>query len=131
MEIKKKEFTYRGKTIDQLKELEVREFANFLKSRQRRTILRQFQKIDKFINKSKEKIAKNKKIKTHQRDLIIMPKMVGMKIQIYNGRSFIPIEVVGEMLGHRFGEFAPTRAKIKHGKSGIGATKSTKGKSKK
>ena len=57
--------------------------------------------------------------------------MVGMKIQIYNGKSFIPIEVVGEMLGHRFGEFAPTRAKIKHGKSGIGATKSTKGKSKK
>jgi len=130
-EIKKKEFTYRGKTIDTLKELDVREFAKFLKSRQRRAVLRQFQKIDKFITKSKEKIAKNKKIKTHQRDLIIVPKMIGMKIQIHNGKGFVPIDVIGEMLGHRFGEFAPTRAKIKHGKSGIGATKSTKGKAKK
>src|SRR3989338_2949594 len=96
-EIKKKEFTYRGKTIDTLKELDVREFAKFLKSRQRRAVLRQFQKIDKFITKSKEKIAKNKKIKTHQRDLIIVPKMIGMKIQIHNGKGFVPIDVIGEM----------------------------------
>jgi len=131
MEIKKKEFTYRGKTIEELKSMVTREFAKLLKSRKRRTILRNFQEIEKFVNKSKEKISKNKPVKTHYRDLIVVPKMIGMKIQIHNGKSFIPFEATGETLGHSFGEFAPTRARIKHGKSGIGATKGTKHKAKK
>ena len=130
-ETRKKEFTFRGKTIDELKKLDVREFVNFLGSRERRTVLRQFQEIEKFINRSREKERKNKKIKTHQRDLIIVPQMVGMKLNIYNGHTFVPIEVIGEMLGHRFGEFSPTRNKVKHGSAGIGATKGTKSKSKK
>ena len=57
--------------------------------------------------------------------------MIGMKIQIYNGRNFVPVEIFGEMLGHKFGEFAPTRVRIVHSKSGVGATKGTKHKSKK
>ena len=130
-EYTKKQFTYRGKTIDQLKKFDVREFAKYLSSRQRRTVLRQFQKIEKFISRSKEKIRRNKRVKTHQRDLVIVPEMIGMKIQIYNGKTFIPTEVVEEMLGHKFGEFAPTRTRVKHGKSGVGATKATKGKAKK
>lgn len=130
-EIRKKEFTYKGKTIEELKVLDVREFAKYLKSRQRRSVLRQFQEIEKFINRAKEKIAKKKPIKTHQRALIITPEMVGMKIQIYNGHNFIPIEIIGEMLGHRFGEFALTRARIKHGSAGIGATKGSRAQAKK
>ena len=131
MELRKKEFTYKGKTMDELKKLDVREFAKYLKSRQRRTVLRQFQEIEKFINRSKEKMAKKKQIKTHQRYLIITPEMIGMKIQIYNGHSFVPVEVIGEMLGHKFGEFSLTRARIKHGKAGIGATKGSKALAKK
>ena len=131
MEIQKKQFTYKGKTIEELKNLNVREFAKDIKSRQRRTILRQFQEIEKFVSRAQEKIKKNKKVKTHKRDLIIVPKMVGMKLQIYNGNKFIPIEVTGEMLGHKFGEFAPTRGKIKHSKAGVGATKGTRAKAKK
>ena len=130
-EIKRKEFTYKGKTIEELKTLNVREFAKFLKSKQRRTVLRNFQKIEKFINRSKEKIRKDKKIKTHQRDLVVVPEIVGMKVQIHNGNRFVPVEITSEMLGHKFGEFAPTRAKIKHGKAGVGATKGTKYKAKK
>ena len=57
--------------------------------------------------------------------------MVGMKIQIHNGNNFVPVEIVGEMLGHKLGEFAPTRGKVKHGKSGVGATKGSMAKSKK
>jgi ribosomal protein S19 len=57
--------------------------------------------------------------------------MVGMKIQIYNGQKFNLVEITEEMLGHKFGEFSLTRAKIKHSKTGIGATKSSKAKSKK
>ena len=131
MELRKKEFTYKGKTIEELKTLDVREFAKFLRSRQRRTVLRQFQEIEKFISRSKEKAKKDKKIKTHQRDLVVVPEMIGMRIQVYNGNTFVPVEIVGEMLGHKFGEFAPTRARVKHGKTGVGATKGTKHKSKK
>ncbi len=131
MEIKKKQFTYRGKTIEELKALDVREFAKYLTSRSRRTVLRQFQEVEDFINQAKEKIAKNKKVRTHKRYLVVVPKMVGMKIQVYNGNNFVSFEVVGEMLGHRFGEFSPTRAKTKHSKAGVGATKGTRSKSKK
>jgi len=130
MEIRKKEFTYRGKTLDELKALDVREFAKYLEARSRRTVLRQFQEIEKFVSRAKTKEAKDKKLRTHKRDLIIVPGMVGMKIQIYDGHSFIPIEVTGEMLGHRLGEFAVTRKKVSHGTAGIGATKGSKAKAK-
>ena len=76
-------------------------------------------------------MAKSTPIKTHLRDLAIVPGMVGMKLHIHNGRGFLQIEVTGEMLGNKFGEFAPTRAKTKHGKAGMGATKGSKAKAKK
>lgn len=131
MELQKKQFAYRGKTIEELKELDVREFAKYLKSRQRRFVLRNFQEIDKFVGRANVKIAKNKHVRTHRRDMIVVPKMVGMKISVYNGQNFVPFEVTSEMLGHKLGEFALTRARVKHGKAGVGATKGTKSKSKK
>lgn len=131
METQKKQFKFRGKTIDELKTLNVREFAGLVNSRERRSVLRNFQEIEKFIDRAKKKIAKGKAVKTHERSLVIVPEMVGMKLQVYNGQKFIAFEITGEMLGHRFGEFAPTRARIKHGKAGVGATKGTKAKSKK
>jgi len=131
MELKKKEFKFRGKTIEELKNLDVREFAKLLRSRQRRTVLRNFQKVEDFINRARVKISKKKIIKTHHRDLVFTPQMIGMKIQIYNGNKFVQTEVTGEMLGHKFGELAPTRARIVHSKAGVGATKGSKHKSKK
>jgi small subunit ribosomal protein S19 len=130
MEIKKKEFKFRGKTLDELKTLDVREFSKLLRSRQRRTVLRQFQKIEDFVNRAKVKLSKNKQIRTHQRNLIIVPQMIGMRIQVYNGKEFLPVDVVGEMLGHFFGEFSLTRAKVKHGAAGIGSTKGSKAQTK-
>lgn len=131
VEVRKKDFQYRGKTLEELKKLDVREFAKLLRARERRTVLRQFQELEKFIQKAKLKETKNKKIKTHDRYLIVVPELVGMKIQIYNGREFIQIDVTEEMLGHRLGEFASTRGRIKHAKAGVGATKGSKHKSKK
>lgn len=130
-EIKKKEFTYRGKSIEELKKLDVREFSKYIKSGARRSILRQFQQIEDFINRARIKTEKNKSIRTHQRNLVIVPAMVGMKIGIHDGKTFLPVIITGEMLGHRLGEFAMTRARVKHGKSGIGATKGSKFKAKK
>ncbi len=131
IEIKKKELRYKGKTMEELKSLETREFSKYVASRERRTILRQFRKIEDFINRANKKLSKKTPIRTHHRDLIVVPKMLGMKIQIYNGKNFIPVEIVMEMLGHRFGEFAPTRARVKHGSAGIGSTKGTRSKAKK
>lgn len=131
METHKKQITFRGKNLDELKTLSVREFAKYVKSSERRSILRQFQEIENFVNMAKKKISKGKKVRTHKRSIVIVPEMVGMKLQIYNGHNFIPIEVTMEMLGHRFGEFALTRARIKHGKAGVGATKGTRAKAKK
>jgi small subunit ribosomal protein S19 len=131
VELTKKQFTFKGKTVEELKTLSVREFAKLVPSRNRRTILRNFQEVEEFVNRAKDKISKGKKVRTHKRDLIIVPELVGMKIQIYNGNKFVPVEVKGEMLGHKFGEFAPTRARIKHSKAGVGATKGSKHKSKK
>ncbi|MFH1326548.1 MAG: ribosomal protein S19 family protein [archaeon] len=131
MIMKKKEFEYKGMNLKELQTLEVREFARYAPSRQRRTILRNFQKIEEFVNKSKIKLGKGKKIKIHQRDIVVVPEMVGMRISIYNGQTFIPVEIVGEMLGHKIGEFALTRSRVKHGSAGVGSTKGTKHKSKK
>ena len=131
MEVKKRELTYKGKTIEELNKLDIREFARLLRARERRTALRQFQEIEKFVKRAKDKSNKNKKIKTHLRHLIVVPEMVGMKMQIHKGNAFVPIEIIGEMLGHRLGEFAVTRSKVAHTKAGVGATKGTKHKSKK
>ena len=90
MELTKKQFTYKGKTIEELKTLDVREFAKFLKARQRRTVLRNFQKVEEFVNRANRKMNRGKKIRTHQRDLVVVPGMIGMKIQIYNGNKFVP-----------------------------------------
>lgn len=130
-ELKKKDFTYRGKTLDELKKLDVREFAKYLRSRQRRSVLSQFQVIEDFVSRAKNKIAKGKPVRTHQRDLVIVPEMVGMRIDIHNGKMYSPTIITGEMLGHTFGEFSLTRSKVKHSKAGIGATKGSKSKSKK
>lgn len=128
---KKKELTFKGKTIEELKQLEVREFAKYLRSRDRRTLLRQFQDIENFIGMMNEKTSKNKSIRTHKRYVVITPQFVGKKVFVYNGKIFVPVEITIEMLGHRLGEFAVTRTKVKHGTAGIGASKGTKHKSKK
>jgi len=120
-----KEFTYRGKTIEELKSLDTREFAKLTKARQRRAILRQTQSIENFVKKCVEFQSRKKQIKTHLRDIIIVPKMIDYTILIHSGKQFVPIQIIPEMLGHRLGEFVPTRSKVKHGAAGIGATKSS------
>lgn len=123
--MEKKQFTYRGKTIETLKQMNIREFAKLLKSNERRTVLRQSDVIEKFILKYNKKIAKKKPIRTHLRDLVIVPQMVNLTISVHNGKEFVPVRIMGEMLGHRLGEFSVTRQKVKHGAAGIGATRSS------
>lgn len=48
-------------------------------------------------------------IKTYSRRSMIVPEMVGLTIAVHNGRQFVPILMVEEIVGHKLGEFAPTR----------------------
>src|SRR3989344_4718301 len=124
-EFRKKEFTYRGKSLDELNKMEIREFARLLKSNEKRTLSRQSDELQKFVLRANKKISDKKNIKTHSRYLVIIPQMIGMKIGVHNGKTFLPLQVEAEMLGHRLGEFSVTRMKVKHGAAGIGATRSS------
>ncbi|MRG76609.1 MAG: 30S ribosomal protein S19 [ANME-2 cluster archaeon] len=121
---RKGEFTYRGKTLRDLKKLSLEEFAQLLPARQRRTINRGLgDEHKKILNKINEG---DTTIKTHLRDMIILPEMVGLNLEIHNGKSFEKVEVIPEMLGHYFGEYSFTRRRVSHGSAGVGATKSSK-----
>ena len=119
----KKEFTYRGKTLEELQKLSIEEFAMLIGADNRRCLLRGLTEVQKHFLK-KIQSGKNK-VKTHSRDMVILPIMVGKEIQIHMGKKFESVWVTEEMLGHRLGEFAITRKKVSHNAPGIGATKST------
>lgn len=121
---RKGELTYRGKNLEELKTMSLEEFAKLVPSRQRRSILRGFSEEHK---KLLNKVRNNKEvIRTHLRDMIIVPEMVGSRIAIHNGKEFVHVEITPEMLGHYLGEFAMTRKKVVHGAAGVGATRSSK-----
>ena len=124
-QFRKKEFNYRGKTLEELKEMDIREFAKLLKSNEKRSALRQHDELQRFVLRCNKKIQKKKPIRTHLRHLIIVPKIVWLRIYIYNCKAFVPINIDKEMLGHRLGEFVVTRTKVKHGAAGVGATRSS------
>lgn len=128
---KSKERFYRGVEIEELKKMNLREFAKLVKSRARRTIIRNADIIEKFVQKCEKKSSKDRPIKTHDRTLIIVPKMLGKTILVYNGKEFLRVTIDETMLGHRLGEFSLTRKIAKHTKVGVGATKSTSSTSKK
>lgn len=114
---------YRGIPLEELKKMDLREFAKLLKSRERRSVLRNDKTINEFINKAQKKIAKNKIPKTQAREMIVVPAFVGWTIGVHNGKEFVQVVVTDAMLGARLGEFAMTRKSVKHGAAGVGATK--------
>ena len=119
----KKEFTYYGKMLDELKNLSLNEFAELSPARIRRSLKRGLTEQSKILLKK----IKNKEtdIKTHCRDMPILPEMIGASIRIHNGKEFVKIVVQEEMLGHYLGEFALTRKGVSHSAPGIGATRSS------
>lgn len=126
-----REFTYRGYTFEQLQSMSMDEFINLLPSRQRRSLLRglppeQRTLLEK-VREAKEEIRKgnNVIVKTHVRDMIILPEMVGLTILIHNGKEFVPVEIKPEMIGHYLGEFSITNKPVRHGTPGIGASRSS------
>ncbi|MFP4655422.1 MAG: 30S ribosomal protein S19 [Methanohalobium sp.] len=121
---RKGEFKFRGKTLEELKELTIEEFAELLPASQRRSIRRGFTENQKKILQQYRNGDDN--VRTHDRSMVILPEMVNKNIEVYNGTRFVKIQIVPEMLGHRIGEFAMSRGVVKHGSAGVGATRSSK-----
>lgn len=122
------EFRYRGKMLAEIEKMDLKQFAEVVPSRQRRSIKRgSLQSYKPLL--SKIKLAKEgrykKIIKTHARDMIVLPDMLGMTLHIHTGKAFVPIKIAPEMLGMYLGELTTTRQKVQHSAPGIGATKSS------
>ncbi|NHV97236.1 MAG: 30S ribosomal protein S19 [Thaumarchaeota archaeon] len=123
-----KEFKYRGYTLEQLQNMSFESLLMLLPSRQRRSL-------NKGISDEKRKLLEevraardgklNKPIKTHARDMPILPYMVGLTIHVHNGKEFVPLTIKPEMIGHYLGEFVITNKKVVHGTPGIGASRSS------
>ena len=124
-----KVFTYRGKTLEEMQSMGLHQLSELMPSRARKSLKKGF---NKYLMKKIEKALEVKKmgkfpkaIRTHCRDTIIIPQMVGFLFAVYKGNSFETIEIKQEMLGHYLGEMVMTRKRVTHGKAGIGATRSS------
>jgi small subunit ribosomal protein S19 len=118
-----KEYSYRGKSLDELQKMDIKEFGELLPARQRRSLKRGLSEEHKRL---REKIKNSKgKVRTHMRNMIIFPDMVGKVVYIHNGKTFLPVSILENMIGHYLGEFSLTRGKVAHSAPGIGATRSS------
>jgi small subunit ribosomal protein S19 len=124
------EFTYRGHTLEELQEMDLDEVSELLPARARRTIDRgldtEQRKLLEQARAAGEEETANDPIRTHLRNMPIVPSFVGLTFAVYTGQSFERVEVEPEMIGHYLGEFQLTRTSVEHGQAGIGATRSSK-----
>lgn len=105
-------FKFRGKTLEELQALNQDEFVALLPSELRRKFKRGLvEEEEKLLSKIN---SGQKNLRTHVRELIVFPNMVGKRISIYNGKEFIQVTIIEEMIGMRLGELAPTRPVAKH-----------------
>lgn len=121
---RREEFTYRGFRLEDLRQMGMSELVPVMPSRVRR-------KITRGLTKGEENLLSrfrtgDAKIRTHLRDMVIMPEMIGKEVEIYNGKEYLKVEIQPEAVFHYLGEFALTRRKVTHGSAGIGATRSSK-----
>ena len=123
-----KAVNYKGKSTEELQKLSTEELFGLLNARQRRSLKRGLsdnkKKLIGEIKLAKEGKNKNP-IKTHQRDIIILPYMIGVTINVFSGKEFTPITISPEMIGHYIGEYVITNKRVSHGAPGVGASRSS------
>jgi small subunit ribosomal protein S15e len=128
-----KKFTFRGVDLDALLTLKPVDVLPLLTARARRKIKRGLTRkplaLIKKLNKAKKEAPEHEKpaaVKTHLRNMIIVPEMIGSVVGVYNGKLFTAVEIKPEMVGHYLGEFSISYKPVKHGRPGIGATNSSR-----
>nr|XP_060642942.1 small ribosomal subunit protein uS19-like [Anolis sagrei ordinatus] len=125
-----RKFTYQGVDLDQLLNMSYEQLMQLYSARWlNRGLSRKQHSLLKRLRKAKKEappMEKPEVVKTHLRDMIILPKMVGSTVGIYNRKTFNQVEIKPEMIGHYLGEFSITYKPVKHGRPGIGATHSSR-----
>lgn len=119
-----KELTWQGKTVEEVKALDINQYMELVPARIRRCLKRGFTDAQKRLLKNLESGRNN--VKTHCRNLVILPSMIGLTINVYNGKDFVPITITLEMMGHYLGEYSHSRRIVSHSSAGVGATRSSK-----
>lgn len=137
LELKKKrtfrKYSYRGVDLDALLDKSTDELTQMFCARARRRYSRGLKRkplaLLKKLRKAKKEappLEKPAVVKTHLRDVIILPEMVGCILAIHNGKVFNQVEIKAEMIGHYTGEFSLSYKPVRHGRPGIGATHSSR-----
>ncbi|KAL7752589.1 ribosomal protein S15 [Sorochytrium milnesiophthora] len=128
-----RKFSYRGIDLEALMDLSTEKLMELIHCRARRRFNRGLKRkplgLIKKLRKAKKETSENEKpatVKTHLRNMIIVPEMIGSVVGVYNGKTFNQVEVKPEMVGHYLGEFSITYKPVKHGRPGIGATHSSR-----
>ncbi|XP_061163716.1 small ribosomal subunit protein uS19-like [Saccostrea cucullata] len=128
-----RKYAYRGVDLDQLLDMSNEQLMELFPSRARRRISHGLKRkplgLIKRLRKAKKEagpLEKPEVVKTHLRNMIIVPEMIGSIIGVYNGKTFNQVEIKPEMIGHYLGEFSITYKPVKHGRPGIGATHSSR-----
>lgn len=119
-----REFSYRGFSLEELQQMDEQSLLEILPSRARRTLSREMNHDQKVLHD--KLLVSTQPLKTHVRDLVIIPRYVGKVVELYNGNSYVKFDIKAEMIGHYLGEFALTRKDVKHSGPGVGATRSSK-----
>ena len=123
-----KEFSYRGIPKEELENMSLEKLFQLFNARQRRSLTRGItdgkRKLIEEIKAAKAGKVKNP-IKTHVRDLIILPYMVDVTINVFSGKEFMPVTIRTEMIGHYLGEYVITNKRVSHGAPGVGASRSS------
>merc|ERR1712000_297243 len=109
-----RKFSYRGIDLDQLLDLSSEQLTELVTCRARRKFKRGMRRKPLAL------------VKTHLRNMIVVPEMIGSIIGIYNGKTFNQVEIRAEMVGQYLGEFSIPYKPVKHGRPGIGATNSSR-----
>jgi len=120
-----KEFTYHGLSKEELANIPSEKLFKLFSARARRSLTRGINDDKrKLMEEMKDKNNKNP-IKTHLRDVIILPYMVGVTVHIFSGKEFVPITITLQMVGHYLGEYVITNKRVNHGAPGVGASRSS------
>ena len=123
-----KKFEYQGISLKELENMPMDKLFQLLSARTRRSLTRGItdgkRKLIEEIKSAKAGTLKTP-IKTHIRDLIILPNMVGVQVNVFSGKEFVPVTIVPEMIGHYLGEYVITNKKVSHGAPGVGSSRSS------
>lgn len=122
-----KKFDYRGIPLKDLEGMDAERWFGLFTARQRRSLSRGLsegkRRLTREIRDSRG--GGSAPVRTHVRDLIVLPYMVGARVAVFSGKEFREVAIVPEMIGRYLGEFVITNKRVNHGAPGVGASRSS------